>query len=149
MDDENPASTGGHVSSGQADATSPPKVEATSIDGCSGRSPAVLAPRLAKASEPPSTVATEPLTQPPDVAAEPLLETEIIGDALGSTLGLPDGGDATLPPMSSRRVCRHRPRINIRSSRWAIVSSRSGRTHVEESDWSGWRGIASCSATWR
>jgi len=39
----------------------------------------------------------EPRADPPDVADEPLLETEIIEDALGSTLGAPVGGNTTLP----------------------------------------------------
>ncbi len=97
MDDENSASTQGQVASGQPDAASRPKVEATSTDGRAERNAAVPAAWLAKASDPPSTEAMEPLSKPPDLPREPLQETEIIGDALGSTLGVPVGDDATLP----------------------------------------------------
>jgi len=97
MDDEVPASTEGQVPSGPPEPAFQPKVEGTFPDGPFKRNPTVPAARVAKLGELPSTVAMEPFAKPSDVPVEPLLETEIITDALGSTLGAPVGDDATLP----------------------------------------------------
>ncbi len=97
MDDEIPALVQGQASPVEADAAARPKVEAASTDGRARRNQPAPAAWEAKASEPPSTEAMEPLSKPPELPCEPLLETEIIGDALGSTLGVPVGDDATLP----------------------------------------------------
>jgi len=51
---------------------------------------------MGQAGEPPPTEPMEPLARPGDVADGPLLETEVIEDALRSTIGAPIGGDTTL-----------------------------------------------------
>jgi len=97
MDEEVRDSPDEHVPLGQPEVASQPKVAIASTAVSSmGKTPNP-GDRIREATDPPSTEPMEALAKSPDVLGEPLMETEIIEDALGSTVGVPVGSDSTLP----------------------------------------------------